>query len=293
MWLFRKIFGTKNDRELKKLQPLITRINEFETQFQSLTDDQLRAKTVELRERIEAGRKEKGYPELIAKVRELESELRGDEAKTERRNAFDLEQQILNDILPEAFAVVKNACRRLCGQDVIVRGHPLRWEMVPFDVQLIGGMGLHLGKIAEMATGEGKTLVATLPVYLNALTGRGVPLNQVATLEYAFEPGMIWRRDRTPTITVRGNLYGAVQPATVTAQLQPEINKLAASLPLGYHIDVGGSVEESAKGGKSVAAGMPLFLIVVLTVLMIQLHSFSRVAMVVLTAPLGMIGVTA
>jgi len=124
-------------------------------------------------------------------------------------------------------------------------------------------------------------------------TGRGVPLNQVATLEYAFEPGMIWRRDRVPTITVRGNLYGAVQPATVTAQLQPEIAKIAASLPLGYHIDVGGSVEESAKGGKSVAAGMPLFLIVVLTVLMIQLQSFSRVAMVVLTAPLGMIGVTA
>ena len=72
------------------------------------------------------------------------------------------------------FAVVKNACRRLCSQDVTVRGHPLKWEMVPFDVQLIGGCGLHSGRIAEMATGEGKTLVATLPVYLNALTGRGV-----------------------------------------------------------------------------------------------------------------------
>ena len=80
----------------------------------------------------------------------------------------------LNEILPEAFAVVKNACRRLCGTDVMVRNHPLKWEMVPFDVQLIGGTGLHKGKIAEMATGEGKTLVATLPVYLNALTGRGV-----------------------------------------------------------------------------------------------------------------------
>ena len=70
--------------------------------------------------------------------------------------------------------MVKNACRRLCGQDVIVREHPLRWEMVPFDVQLIGGYALHTGHIAEMATGEGKTLVGTLPVYLNALTGRGV-----------------------------------------------------------------------------------------------------------------------
>ena len=82
--------------------------------------------------------------------------------------------QRLEQIMPEAFAVVKQACRRLCGKDVIVRGHPLRWEMVPFDVQLIGGMALHTGKIAEMATGEGKTLVATLPVFLNALTGRGV-----------------------------------------------------------------------------------------------------------------------
>ncbi|WP_374603416.1 efflux RND transporter permease subunit [Niveibacterium sp.] len=123
-------------------------------------------------------------------------------------------------------------------------------------------------------------------------SGRGVPLTQVATLEYSFEPGIVWRRDRVPTVSVRGNLYGTVQPATVTAQLEPEIAKLRAKLPLGYHIDVGGSVEESAKGGKSVAAGMPLFILVVLTVLMIQLQSFSRVAMVVLTAPLGMIGVT-
>ncbi len=79
----------------------------------------------------------------------------------------------LEEIQPEAFAVVKNACRRLCGKDITVRGHPLKWEMVPFDVQLIGGIACTAGKIAEMATGEGKTLVATLPVYLNALTGRG------------------------------------------------------------------------------------------------------------------------
>ncbi len=83
--------------------------------------------------------------------------------------------QKLNEILPEAFAVVKNACRRLIGaRKSSVRGQPLKWEMIPFDVQLIGGIGLHNGKIAEMATGEGKTLVGTMPVYLNALTGRGV-----------------------------------------------------------------------------------------------------------------------
>src|ERR1041385_7838032 len=174
MWLFRTIFGTKNDRELKKLQPLVGRINEFETQYQSLTDDQLRAKTTELRDRIEAARKEKGYHDLLAKVRELESDLRGDEARLEKRKAFEIEQEILNDIMPEAFAVAKNAARRLCGQEIMVRGHPLKWEMVHFDVQLIGGYALHSGRIAEMATGEGKTLVATLPVYLNALAGHGV-----------------------------------------------------------------------------------------------------------------------
>ncbi len=82
----------------------------------------------------------------------------------------------LDEILPEAFAVVKNACRRLTERkaEVVVRGHPVVWEMIPFDVQLIGGIALHKGKIAEMATGEGKTLVATMPIYLNALTGRGV-----------------------------------------------------------------------------------------------------------------------
>ncbi len=87
-----------------------------------------------------------------------------------------IEQRILDEILPEAFAVVKNGARRLCGREFIVCDHPLKWEMVHFDVQLIGGIGLHRGMIAEMATGEGKTLVGTLPVYLNALTGRGVHL---------------------------------------------------------------------------------------------------------------------
>src|SRR5690606_36138222 len=80
----------------------------------------------------------------------------------------------LDEILPEAFAVVKNAARRLCGREWIVCDHPVKWEMVHFDVQLIGGIGLHRGMISEMATGEGKTLVATLPVFLNALTGLGV-----------------------------------------------------------------------------------------------------------------------
>jgi multidrug efflux pump len=122
-------------------------------------------------------------------------------------------------------------------------------------------------------------------------SGKSVPLNQIARLNYSFEPGLIWRRDRTPTITVRGSLYGATQPATVVARLQPQIDRIVAELPAGYRIVTGGSVEESAKGSTSVMAGIPIFILVVVTVLMIQLQSVSRVVMVLLTAPLGIIGI--
>ena len=136
-WIIKKIMGTKNERDLKRLRPLVEDINQREEALQSLSDEQLQAKTEEFRERLSAG-------------------------------------ETLDDVLPDAFAVVKNACRRLCGHTATVSDHALTWDMVPYDVQLIGGIVLHQGKIAEMATGEGKTLVATLPTYLNALTGKGV-----------------------------------------------------------------------------------------------------------------------
>jgi preprotein translocase subunit SecA len=145
-YIVKKFIGSKNDREVKRLRPLVTKINAFEAELQKLSDDALRQKTA-------------AWKEEISKIQ--------DDEELARR---------LNEILPEAFAVVKNACRRLCGTNITVREHPLAWEMIPFDVQLIGGYALHSGKIAEMATGEGKTLVATLPVYLNALSGRGVHL---------------------------------------------------------------------------------------------------------------------
>jgi len=145
-YFVRKIIGTKNDREVRKLRPVVARINEFEQQLQSASDDLLREKTA-------AWKKE------LAEIT--------DKAALASR---------LNEILPEAFAIVKNACRRMTAarMEVQVRGHGIVWDMIPFDVQLIGGYALHSGRIAEMATGEGKTLVATLPVYLNALTSRGV-----------------------------------------------------------------------------------------------------------------------
>ena len=140
------IIPSRNEREVKRLRPIVGQINAFEAGLQKLSDDELRQKTA-------------AWKAQLSPIQ--------DKAELART---------LNTILPEAFAVVKNACRRLTERktEVIVREHPLLWEMIPFDVQLIGGYGLHSGRIAEMATGEGKTLVATLPVYLNALTGRGV-----------------------------------------------------------------------------------------------------------------------
>src|SRR6266513_4995846 len=143
-FIVKKFIGSKNEREVKRLRLRVAEINRLETEFQSQSADVLRQKTA-------------AWKEDLSKIEDKE--------ELARR---------LNEILPEAFAVVKNACRRLWGKEIIVRDHPLKWEMIPFDVQLIGGYALHSGRIAEMATGEGKTLVATLPVYLNALTGRGV-----------------------------------------------------------------------------------------------------------------------
>ncbi len=142
--LIKMIFGSKNDREVRKFRPLVAKIHEAEAALQGISDEQLRAKTA-------------AWKEELSKI--------SDPEELARR---------LDELLPEAFAVVKHACQRMCGQEILVRGQPVKWEMIPFDVQLIGGVGLHKGRIAEMATGEGKTLVATLPVYLNALSGRGV-----------------------------------------------------------------------------------------------------------------------
>ena len=138
---------------------------------------------------------------------------------------------------------------------------------------------VHLSLLADLA----------LPV----AGGRSVPLAQVVRVEHDFEQGVIWRRNRIPTVTVRATLYDGTQPAVVVGQLAAEMARIRAELPLGYRLEVGGSVEESAKGSTSVGAGMPVFILTVLTVLMLQLKSFSRTVMVVLTAPLGMIGVTA
>lgn len=121
--------------------------------------------------------------------------------------------------------------------------------------------------------------------------GTTVPLAQIAKIEYKFEDGLIWHRNRLPTITVRADVRSQLQPATVVGELAESMDKLRAELPSGYLVEVGGTVEESARGQNSVNAGMPLFLAVVMTLLMIQLKSLSRATIVLLTAPLGLIGV--
>ncbi|MCL5271340.1 MAG: preprotein translocase subunit SecA [bacterium] len=137
--LIKIFFGDTRKRNFKRVKPLIDKINEFDRQWMDLTDEQLREKTTEFRERLKGG-------------------------------------ETVDDLLPEAFAAVKQACRRLCGKEWEAGGIMQKWEMIPFDVQLCGGVYLHRGFVVEMATGEGKTLVATLPLYLNALAGKGAHL---------------------------------------------------------------------------------------------------------------------
>ena len=139
--------------------------------------------------------------------------------------------------------------------------------------------------------GERASLSLLPSLAIPTASGRSVPLAQVATLEYGFEEGVIWHRNRLPTVTVRADIYGEQQPATLVRQIEPTLAEIRERLPGGYLLETGGSVEDASRGQASVNAGMPLFIVVVLSLLMIQLRSFSRTAMVFLTAPLGLIGV--
>ncbi|MDP1767044.1 MAG: efflux RND transporter permease subunit, partial [Methylotenera sp.] len=138
-----------------------------------------------------------------------------------------------------------------------------------------------------------RTKLSRLPnLMINTQNGTSVPLSQIATITSEFEEGAIWRRNRVPSITVRAHLRGHMQAPVVSGQIEAKLSEIKANLPLGITLETGGAVEESAKGGASVAKGIPLFLVAVLTLLILQLQSFSRVFLVLLTAPLGLIGVT-
>ena len=138
-----------------------------------------------------------------------------------------------------------------------------------------------------------RTKLSRLPnLMINTQNGTSVPLSQIATISSEFEEGVIWRRNRVPSLQVRANLRGNMQAPVVSGQIEAQLTEIKANLPLGITIETGGAVEEAARGAASVAKGAPLFLVVVLTLLILQLRSFSRVFLVMLTAPLGLIGVT-
>ncbi|PQJ34676.1 preprotein translocase subunit SecA [Salinibacter sp. 10B] len=214
-WL-KNLFGDQNKRELEKLWPVVEEINEHYDELQDLTDDELRAKTDEFRAEIQ-----EAVADIEARQEEIEKRLRrapapqapvgGDgqmaDADVEplplaERDALydeydeleeewqDTVEDILWDLLPEAFAVIKETCRRMLGETWRAGGSQVEWEMVPYDVQLLGAVVLHQGRIAEMKTGEGKTLAAVMPLYLNALAGRGCHL--VTVNEYLAKRDTEW-----------------------------------------------------------------------------------------------------
>ena len=210
--IFRKMFGSKADRDLKQLQPVLNKVLAAYENIDRLSDDELRAKSAELRQIIRD--RIADDESRIAEIRaELEKDIPLDEKESLATESDKLVKKVdeeieavLNEILPEAFAVMKSTARRFKENETIrvkatefdrtlstskdfveidgdtaiwhnhwmAGGNEITWDMVHYDVQLIGGIVLHQGKIAEMATGEGKTLVATLPVFLNALAGKGV-----------------------------------------------------------------------------------------------------------------------
>jgi preprotein translocase subunit SecA len=151
--LLKQIFGTQQSRRLKKYQKTVRLVNAEEQKLMPLSDEQLKAKTQEFRQRLANG-------------------------------------ELIDQVLPEAYAVVKAACRRLCGSEVHVSGYNQKWDMIPYDVQILGAIALHHGSIAEMMTGEGKTLTAAMPLYLNALTGK--PVHLVTVNDYLAQRDCEW-----------------------------------------------------------------------------------------------------
>ncbi|MBI4535130.1 MAG: preprotein translocase subunit SecA, partial [Ignavibacteriae bacterium] len=192
----RKLFGSKHEKDIKVLRPIVDEINHHYEEYQKLSDEELKAKTSEFRQRLQESLKEteERIPIVKARLQEdldsAEREKLHDELESLESQRDQITDEVLDEILPEAFAVVKDACRRLVGQTFDIMGNKLVWDMIPFDMQLIGAMVLHESKIAEMATGEGKTLVATMPAYLNALPGRGVHI--VTVNDYLAKRDSIW-----------------------------------------------------------------------------------------------------
>ncbi|MEI6091860.1 MAG: DEAD/DEAH box helicase, partial [bacterium] len=215
MGLLTAIFGTKHEKDVKLIRPLVEEINVCYEAMNSLTDDELKAKTPEFREKIQSATsqmeidKEALHNKLINEpLTASEISDVAEKIKKLDKEIFNTTQDILDEILPEAFAVVKQVCQRLTDAEFTYEyaGQHYKWDMIPYDVQQIGGVVIHQGKIAEMATGEGKTLVAVAPVYLNALPGKGVHL--ITVNDYLAKRDCDWMR---PVYEFLGLTCGAIQ----------------------------------------------------------------------------------
>ncbi|MEP7218585.1 MAG: preprotein translocase subunit SecA, partial [Bacteroidota bacterium] len=232
-----KFFGSKRQKDVEDLRPMVDEINELFEEYESLTDDELQGKTVEFRARIE-----ERIAEDKAHVAELNARLKEDIDSVERdeiyeeldqldRAIYEATEEILNEILPEAFAVVKESCRRHVGQQWEAGGAIVTWVEVHYDVQLIGGMVLHQGKIAEMATGEGKTLTSTLATYLNALPARGVHI--ITVNDYLAKRDSEWMG---PIYRWLGLTVGCIQ-----SNMEPHhrLNQYGADITFGTNNEFG------------------------------------------------------
>ena len=164
MSILAKIFGTKSDREIKKISPIVNEVNEFYDTLEGKDIAYLQSRTKELQQIIQQ--------DISTEESEKLSNI--DDSKELKKIRTEIAEKVLSKHLVESFALVKHACRLLYDKEWDVVGQKIKWEMIPYDEQVVGGIVLHQGKISEMKTGEGKTLVATFPIYLNALSGRGV-----------------------------------------------------------------------------------------------------------------------
>ncbi len=220
-----KIFPSKSEKDVKRIEPLVDTINEHFQKLESLTDDEVRGKTTEFRQRIkdEIAHFEEEITQLREQIHNEESltleqrEALFQQIETLQKERDEATRACLDELLPEAYAVVKEACRRMVGKTFDLLGHKIYWDMVPFDVQLMGAAVLHEGKIAEMATGEGKTLVATMPLYLNALPGRGVHL--VTVNDYLAKRDSEWMGK---IFEFLGMTVGCIQSSMEPTQRKPQ-----------------------------------------------------------------------
>jgi len=229
--IFEKVFGSKHDKDIKKIKPLVDEINEIYSTFASLSDDQLRAKSKALKSNLQEeltlirqqnsdlSSKLENPDITISQIESINRELDELENKYEEETAAALEK-----ILPETFAIVKDTCRRLKGHTYQVMDHTMTWDMIPYDVQLLGGIVLHQGKVTEMATGEGKTLVSTLPAFLNSLTGRGVHI--VTVNDYLAQRDREWM---SPVYEFHG-----IETGVILSGMRPEERKKEYACDITY-----------------------------------------------------------